>query len=145
MIPPPKTAGQPAKVTPVGSTQSFTGSIWLVAPIVDPQTRQGEVRIALNFDPALRPGGFARAEITSGSADQPLLPESAVQTGEKGSYVLIVDRNGVVQRRDVKLGSTSSRGLAVAGGLDGSEQVVLSAGAFLTPGDKVKPELTATR
>src|SRR3546814_12618359 len=38
--------GLPAVVTPVGQNRSIKGSIWLLSPIVDPQTRQGEARIA---------------------------------------------------------------------------------------------------
>ena len=38
--------GMPASVTPVGSDQSYAGHIWQVAPTIDAQSRQGEVRIA---------------------------------------------------------------------------------------------------
>ena len=41
--------------------RSFTGSVWQVSPVIDPQNRQGEVRIAVPYDPAIRPGGFAEA------------------------------------------------------------------------------------
>src|SRR3546814_3372097 len=34
--------GLPAEVTPVGQDRSVAGSIWLLSPIVNPQTRQGE-------------------------------------------------------------------------------------------------------
>src|SRR3546814_2596172 len=51
--------GLPAEVTPVGQARSVAGSIWLLSPIVDPQTRQGAARIANNPDANTRPGGFA--------------------------------------------------------------------------------------
>ncbi len=44
--------GITAAVTPVGSDKSFPGQVWQVAPVIDPQTRQGRVRIAL---PSLAP------------------------------------------------------------------------------------------
>src|SRR5258708_4834284 len=50
--------GIKAQVTPVGSARSFTGQVWQVAPVIDPQTRPGRARIALAYPPALRPGGF---------------------------------------------------------------------------------------
>ena len=53
--------GNPATVTPVGSSDKFEAHVWLVAPVVDPQTRQGIARIALSFNKAIRPGGFASA------------------------------------------------------------------------------------
>jgi RND family efflux transporter MFP subunit len=129
--------GVPATVTPTGTTTKFSGRIWQLSPVIDPATRQGTARIALAYDPALRPGGFANAEIMSGTVDAPLLPESAVQSDAKGNFVYIVDAGGKVVRRDVKVGEVSDRGIAVASGLDGTEQIVLSAGAFLNPGDKV--------
>ena len=44
-------------------TAASAGTVWQVAPVIDPQTRQGEVRIAVPYDPAIRPGGFAEAKI----------------------------------------------------------------------------------
>ena len=137
--------GQPATVTPVGTATGFAGEIWQISPIIDAQTRQGTVRIALHYDKALRPGGFASAEISSGQVDAPLLPESAVQSDEKGNFVYIVGPEDKVVRRDVKTGTVSSAGIAIIAGLSGNERVVYSAGAFLNPGDKVIPELKTQR
>jgi hypothetical protein len=44
-----------------------------------------------------------------------------------------------VKRQPVKVGTVSADGVAIAEGLSGREQVVVSAGAFLTPGEKVRP------
>ena len=33
-----------AQVTPVGSAKSFTGQVWQISPVIDPQTRQGTAR-----------------------------------------------------------------------------------------------------
>ncbi|HEX7742157.1 MAG TPA: efflux RND transporter periplasmic adaptor subunit, partial [Sphingobium sp.] len=49
------------------------------------------------------------------------------------------------QRRDVKIGQVSDKGIAVTQGLNGDEQIIMSAGAFLTPGQKVKPEVLKAR
>lgn len=134
--------GLPATITPVGSTQAYQGQIWQLAPVIDPQTRQGTARIAVPYNAALRPGGFAAAQITSGTVVAPLLPESAVQHDDKGSFVMVVDDRGKVQRRDVKVGRVDNSGVPVTDGLSGQEQVVLSAGAFLNPGETVKPVRT---
>ena len=98
-------------VTPVGSTQTYQGSIWQVSPIIDPQTRQGVARIAVPYDRDLRPGGFATAEIRAGSVDAPLLPESAVQSDNQGSYVYIVDARTRSSAAPVKVGEVSDRGV----------------------------------
>ena len=114
-----------------------------VAPVIDPQSRQGIARIALSYDPALRPGGFAQAEIVTGQTDAPVLPESAVLSDPNGNYVYVVDANDKAQRRAVKTGQVSAKGIAIVSGLTGNEQVVLSAGAFLNPGQAVKPHRQA--
>lgn len=133
--------GVAASVTPVGGSQSFKGQVWQVSPVIDPNTRQGIARIALSYDPGLRPGGFAAAQITSGGARAPQLPNSAIQSDAAGNYVYVLDAQDRVVRRTVTLGGVSDEGVMVASGLSGTERVVLSAGAFLNPGQKVKPIL----
>ena len=68
-----------------------------------------------------------------------MLPESAVQSGHEGNFVLIVDNKNQIQRRLVKVGTVTDDGVSIASGLTGNEKVVVLAGAFLNPGDKVKP------
>lgn len=131
--------GTRATVTPVGSNLQIAGQVWQVSPVINPETRQGLVRIAVPYSAAMRPGGFADARLVSGSAEAPLLPESAVQSGPEGNFVLIVDNKNEIQRRPVKVGTVTDAGVAIASGLAGTERVVVLAGAFLNPGDKVKP------
>ena len=137
--------GVPATVTPVGSTSSYQGSVWQVSPIIDPQTRQGVARIAVPYNRELRPGGFASAQLVAGAVDAPMLPESAVLSGDNGNYVYIVASDNSVERRDVKVGSVTDKGVVIAEGLNGNERVVLSAGAFLNPGEKIRPQRAAAR
>lgn len=131
--------GAPATVKPVGMDETFTGQVWQIAPVIDQQDRQGIARIALAYAPGLRPGGFASAEISSGTVAAPVLPESAIMSDDEGSFVYIVDRDNKVVRRDVRTGAVTERGILIAEGLTGSERVVLRAGGFLNPGDTVKP------
>lgn len=139
------TAGVPVTVTPVGSQQSFQGTVWQISPIIDPQTRQGEARISIPYNSELRPGGFASASIRAGATVAPLLPESAVLTDDAGTYVLIVAPNNTVQRRAVRIGTVTDKGVVIAEGLNGNERVVQSAGAFLNPGEKVRPQRAVAR
>jgi RND family efflux transporter MFP subunit len=138
-------AGMPASVTPIGSDRSFSGSVWQVSPVIDPTSRQGEVRIAVPYDPAIRPGGFAEAKISAGGTTAPLLPQSAVLSDEKGNYVYIINGKNEVERREVKIGTVDDQGVTIAQGLTGQESVVLSAGPFLNPGQKVSPKRQAAR
>ena len=133
--------GTRATVTPVGTNLQIAGQVWQVSPVVNPDTRQGTVRIAVPYSDALRPGGFADARLVSGSAEAPLLPESAVQSGPDGNYVLIVGKDDKIERRPVKVGTVTDGGVSIASGLTGNEKVVVLAGAFLNVGDKVKPTI----
>ena len=135
--------GMPAQVIPVGSDTSVTGTVWQVAPVIDPQSRLGEVRISVPYTPAMRPGGFAQAKITAGTSSAPLLPQSAVLSDDKGNYVYIVNARNEIERRNIQIGTVSENGVTITSGLSGNEPVVLSAGPFLNPGQKVKPKREA--
>jgi RND family efflux transporter MFP subunit len=137
--------GMAATVTPIGTTQGVTGRVWQVAPLIDPQTRQGEVRIAVPYSPSMRPGGFAEARITSGTTNAPLLPQSAILSDDAGKYVYVVNAKNIVERRAVQIGDFSEAGVAVISGLNGTEAVVMSAGPFLNPGQKILPRRAAAR
>jgi RND family efflux transporter MFP subunit len=132
--------GVPVTVTPVGSARTYQGSVRLIEPIIDPATRQGVARIIVPYNSELRPGGFATAEIRAGVSNAPLLPESAVQSDARGNFVYIINARNEVERRDVTVGEVNDRGMAISSGLNGNERVVESAGAFLSPGQKVRPE-----
>ena len=133
--------GMPAVVTPVGASEGFRGRVWLIDPVIDPANRQGVVRIQLNYSPGLRVGAFARARIEGGQTTRPLLPQSAVLADGQGNYVYVLGKDNKVERRNISVGAIGDAGVGVASGLNGTERVVASAGAFLKPGDKIKPVL----
>ncbi|HEY1143016.1 MAG TPA: efflux RND transporter periplasmic adaptor subunit [Sphingomicrobium sp.] len=137
--------GMSAQVTPVGSDRTFSGSVWQVSPAIDPQSRLGSVRIAIPYDPIIRPGGFAEAKIGAGGMSAPLLPQSAVLSDDQGNYVYVVNAKNEVERRAIKIGSVNDNGVTIAEGLSGNERVVLSAGPFLNPGQKINPRREAAR
>jgi HlyD family secretion protein len=132
--------GAQVRVTPVGSTNVYTGVVWQVAPVIDPQSRQGMARIRVPLNNEIRPGGFASADIQAGVQLVPLLPDSAVQSDSRGTFVYVLDRNDTVVRQPVVTGQVTDQGMAIVQGLNGNERVVQVAGAFLSPGQKVRPE-----
>lgn len=129
--------GQPASVRITGVAEPFQGTVRLLGAIIDPQTRLGEIRIALKPDPALRPGAFARGEVVVDNAQRPVLPQTAVLSDENGTYVLIVNEKNEVERRPVRVATTLAEGVVIGEGLKGDERVVATAGAFLRVGEKV--------
>lgn len=132
--------GTIATVIPTGSDKTFKGQIWQLAPVIDQSTRQGIARIALDWAPELRPGGFATARINSGTVTATILPESAVLADGEGAFAYVIDKDNKAERRAIKTGMVTSQGIIITEGLTGSERVVLRAGGFLTPGESVNPQ-----
>ena len=137
--------GMPATVTPLGSDKKFTGTVWQVAPTIDPQTRQGAARISIPFDPAIRPGGFGEAKIVAGQTTAPVLPQSAVMSDASGNYVFVVGKDNKVERRSVQTGQVEEAGVTIVAGLSGNEMVVETAGPFLNRGQLVRPKKVAPK
>jgi hypothetical protein len=71
-------------------------------------------------------------------AQRPVLPQTAVMADANGSYVLIVNSAGKVERRAVRVSGTTNGGVIVADGLTGNERVVATAAGFLRDGEEVK-------
>ncbi|HWF98115.1 MAG TPA: efflux RND transporter periplasmic adaptor subunit [Steroidobacteraceae bacterium] len=134
--------GQSADVYLIGNPKPFVGHIWLLGAVIDPQSRLGEVRIALNPDPALRPGAFARSSVTLARAERPVLPQTAVMADSSGSYVYVVTPHDQVERRAVRVGSVTPDGVVIAEGLSGHERVVSMDGGFLHGGERVSVDST---
>ncbi|HVY82679.1 MAG TPA: efflux RND transporter periplasmic adaptor subunit [Steroidobacteraceae bacterium] len=129
---------QSAQVYLTGIDEPFAGKVRLLGAIIDPQTRLGEIRIALAPDTKIRPGAFARAEVIVGAAQRPILPQTAVLSDSQGTYVLILDEQNRTVRRAVRIADTIPEGLVIGAGLNGDERVVSTAGAFLRVGEKVR-------
>ncbi len=134
------TLGQLVNAHLTGVAQVFPGHVRLLGAVIDPKTRLGSVRIALNSDPNLRPGAFARAEVTISNAARAVLPQTAVLTDDRGSYVLIVNAQNKIERRPVRVSGIVANGVTIADGLTGAETVVTTAGAFLQVGEVVRPQ-----
>jgi RND family efflux transporter MFP subunit len=131
--------GQDVNVKLTGTSTTYVGKIRLLGAIIDPTTRLGMARVALAPDPNLRPGAFARAEVTVSNAERVVLPQTAILSDDRGSYVLIVNAENKVERRAVRVSGMIQSGVTIADGVAGRDKVVATAGAFLQEGDVVKP------
>jgi HlyD family secretion protein len=131
--------GQDVNVRLTGTSKVYPGRVRLLGAVIDPQTRLGVVRVPLAPDPNLRPGAFARADVTVSTAERIVLPQTAVLTDDKGSYVLVVDAQNKVERRPVKVSGMVANGVTIADGIDDKDRVVATAGAFLQVGETVRP------
>lgn len=135
--------GQLVDVRLTGTSKIYQGRIRLLGAVIDPATRLGTAKVSLTPDPNLRPGAFARAQVTVSNAERAVLPQTAVLNDDKGSYVLIVNAQGKVERRAVRVTGMVPSGVTVAEGINPKDQIVTTAGAFLQEGETVKPVVIA--
>ena len=130
-------AGQSVQVTPP-NLPPVKGRVRMVAPTVDPQTRNGLVYVDLPQAGAAKAGMFARGEFDLGSGTALTLPQSAVQLRDGFSYVLRVGTDSKVSEVKVRVGRRSGDRVEVLDGLAPDARVVESGGGFLGDGDTVR-------
>lgn len=128
-------AGQTATVT---SDQDVggVGTVRIVTPEVDPQSRLGVARITLSGT-RLRPGMFARAQIGVGDLPALVVPSEAIvyREGKPGVYVVL--SNSTVRFTPIQPGLRQGGLVAVNSGLTAGQRVVVQGAGFLGEGDRV--------
>ncbi|WP_076997130.1 efflux RND transporter periplasmic adaptor subunit [Variovorax sp. KK3] len=132
--------GQAVKVTLADGTD-VDGTVRLISPRIDPQTKLGRVRVAMPTASMLRVGGFARATFASGAAPVAVVPEKAVHFEASGPSVIVIGADNRAHRMPVKTGQRSRGRVELVQGPPIGTQVALAGGAFLIDGDLVKPGL----
>jgi len=123
--------------------RSFTGTVALIYPHLNVQTRTARIRIeAPNPDEALRPEMYVDAEIETGSKDPVLaVPESAVLDSGTRQAVLIDRGEGRFEPRDVKLGRRGGGYVEVTEGVSEGDEVVTSANFLIDAESNLKAAL----
>lgn len=129
--------GVAAAVTPAGGSP-IVGKVRMVAPTVDPATRNGIVYVDLPQHGTARAGMFARGEFEIGQAQGLSLPQSAVLLREGFSYVLQVGPDSKVQQLKVSTGRRWGDRIEITGGIERNARVVAAGGGFLGDGDLVR-------
>ena len=129
--------GARVMVTPAGGAP-IAGAVRMVAPTVDPQTRNGIVYVDLPAPGSARAGMFARGQFEVGSATALTLPQSAVQLREGFSYVFKVGADNKVTQTKIDTGRRFGERIEVSGGLGADARVVAMGGGFLAEGDTVR-------
>ncbi len=117
----------------------FVGQIDYADPTVDEETGTLRVRAVVeNPDRQLVGGLFVRVRLAVETIhDALLVPETAIGADQVGSYVLVVDSDGTVARRDVELGPVDGEHRVVTGGLSGEERVIIRGLLRARPGSTV--------
>ncbi|WP_409529879.1 efflux RND transporter periplasmic adaptor subunit [Shinella sp.] len=130
--------GLKAKVSLAGGAATLTGTIRLVEPTLDPQSRLGRVYIGFDEPDKARAGMFASADIVVEEKQGIVLPLSAITTAD-GKTVARKVENGVVRLVPVETGIQDGQGIEIVSGLSAGDEVVAKAGAYVRDGDRINP------
>ena len=111
------------------SINSTTGTVNLRAEFANPKG-------------IVRPGLYATLVIEStATSRQPVVPQYAVQEGQQGKFVLIVDSDNKVQARNIHVGRTLGALWAVTDGLQAGDRIVVEGLQKVRTGIQVNPQL----
>ncbi len=94
-----------------------------------------------NPDGRMRPGEYARVRLPFGKEKAAILvPEAAVGYDQLGNYLLIVNANNIVERRNIKTGVQKEHMYEIEEGINGDEWVITVGLLKAVPGKQVTPE-----
>jgi HlyD family secretion protein len=131
-------AGDTATVT-LPSGASIEGTVRLISPRVDPQTKLGRVRVSLAPNPQLRVGGYARVAFSRQSVPVPAVTERAVQWEADGPRLITIDSSNRAHPVAVQTGIREAGFVALQQGPPVGTLVALGSGVSLLEGDLVNP------
>jgi RND family efflux transporter MFP subunit len=118
------------------------GTLDYAAPTVDPST--GTLAGRAIFDNpkfVLLPGLFVRVRIPLGPPKEELLvPDTALGTDQGGRYLLVVNKDDVVEQRRVELGPLDGTLQVIDKGIGEGERVIVNGMLRAVPGQKVDPQ-----
>lgn len=112
---------------------------------IDGGTGSLQARAVLSGQPAatLLPGMFARVRIALPAREANLLlPASAIQSDPLGDFVLVLDKDHIVRRRDVRTGADLGPNRVVLAGLAPANWVIVDGLANVRIGGKATPSTT---
>lgn len=134
--------GQKAEITIVG--KPYEGTVTRISRSATKNEKgaalvTAEIHID-NPDQDLYLGVDGKVTIQGNKAENVVtVPIEAVNIGKDGSFVYIVNENGMIEKRIITTGLSSAEATEVKEGLDGTERVVLSVDAGIEEGMQVTP------
>lgn len=130
--------GMTAHITsPDPSRSAVSGSVRMIAPVIDPQTRYGLVYVDIPTTDAIRMGMFVKGEFDLGEKPALTVPQTAVLLRDGFSYVFIVNKDNRVTQQKVTLGRRLNDRVEIVD-LAANTQLVASGTGFLSDGDLIK-------
>lgn len=129
--------GQKAIVnTPAG--EAVAGKVRMIAPTVDPQTRNVQVFVDLEPHRGAKAGMFARGEFALGETTGLTVPQQALVVRDGFAYVFTIKPDSRVQQVKVETGQRFVDRVEIRAGLKADTVIVAQGAGFLNDGDLVR-------
>jgi RND family efflux transporter MFP subunit len=140
-------SGSSVQVRVTALNRTVEGRVVRFADALDPQTRTMSTEIDFdNRDGSLIDGMYAEAILQLSHKDNALsVPIQAIERNSSGASVLLVNREGRIEQRQVTLGQEGNDLIEVLSGLAENDRVVLGSRGDLTPGERVAPKPVGDR
>ncbi|RTL77406.1 MAG: efflux RND transporter periplasmic adaptor subunit [Bradyrhizobiaceae bacterium] len=119
-----------------------TGKLDYASPTINQATGTLAVRgIFQNASRVLIPGYYVRVRVPLDKQDALLVPDVALGSDQAGRYVLVVNKENVVEQRKVQTGPLEGELRVIESGLKADDPVVIAGLLRAIPGQKVDPQL----
>ncbi len=124
-----------------GSVYPHKGNVDFADPQVDPQTGTFSVRAEMpNPDHSLLPGEFTRVKVLLDVREKAIVvPTRALVVEKGGSFVYVMRRDRIVEKRFIETGPEVPNGVIAERGLAPGEAIVVEGYHKLVPGMRVNP------
>jgi HlyD family secretion protein len=129
--------GAAASVTAASGAQ-VQGKVRVIAPTVDPQTRNALVYVDLPQHPDIMAGMFARGEFSLGNQTALTLPQQALVLRDGFTYAMRIEAANKVTQVKLQTGKRSGDAVEILSGVKAGERFVATGAAFLADGDTVR-------
>jgi len=127
------------------SDQGFPhhGMLDYAAPTVDASTGTLAARgVFSNKERVLLPGYFVRVRVPIENMEKgTMVPDASIGSDQGGRYVLIANKDNVVEQRRVELGPVIDDLRVIAKGLNPDDRVIVAGLLRAVPGQKVDPRM----
>ncbi len=137
--------GDSADVHVQATGERFTGKVTRFTDSLDTSTRTMQVEIDVpNSNYHLQPGMYADVTLVAGERENALtVPIEAIERGQNGTTVLLVDAQNRVQKREVRTGIEDSDKVEILSGLAEGDRVIIGNLASYRAGQLVTPKASA--
>ena len=127
------------EATVPGDGRRAEGQVSMIENTIDPATGMATVRATMpNTDEMLWPGTLVTTQMTLRTEEAVVVPSTAVQVSQTGSFVFVVNNN-VAKVQRVKVERQVGGNSVIGSGLKGGETVVVEGQLLLSNGKRISP------